>query len=219
MVKRIVHSQDRNNHLLNLEHEKSSVENKLLAAEMDEKQIIELFFKRDQTAIAAASEKYSIAILSLTRNVLGDDGAAEECLNDTLMALWSNIPPERPRNLGLYLSKIVRNLALNRRKAEQAAKRGGGQYPAALEEISEIIASVERVEDIWAATYLQEQINRFLGTLPKDKRILFLMRYWYMDSIETIAKAGGITQSKVKMTLLRLRRDLKVFLEKEGIQV
>lgn len=78
---------------------------------------------------------------------------------------------------------------------------------------------MERVEDIWAATYLREQINRFLGTLPKDKRILFLMRYWYMDPIETIAKAGGISQSKVKMTLLRLRRDLKAYLEKEGIEV
>lgn len=186
---------------------------------MEDCAIVELYWKRSETAIRETEMTYGRYCAVVARNILENEQDAEECVSDAYLKLWNNIPPNRPQNLRLYLTKIVRNLALNRRKAEQVAKRGGGQYPVALEELSEVLASVERVEDIWAATYLQEQINRFLGTLPKDKRILFLMRYWYMDSIETIAKAGGITQSKVKMTLLRLRRDLKVFLEKEGIQV
>ncbi len=186
---------------------------------MDDSGIVELYWKRSETAIRETETAYGRYCTAMARNILENEQDAEECVSDAYLRLWNHIPPDRPRNLGLYLSKIVRNLALNRRKAETAAKRGGGQYPAALEELSEVLASVERVEDIWAATYLREQINRFLGTLPKDKRILFLMRYWYMDSIETIAKAGGISQSKVKMTLLRLRRDLKAYLEKEGIEV
>ena len=186
---------------------------------MNDQDIIALYFDRNEQAIAETDKSYGKVCMQVSMNILDSRPDAEECVSDAYLKLWNNIPPNRPQNLGLYLTKIVRNLALNRRKAEQVAKRGGGQYPVALEELSEVLASVERVEDIWAAGYLREQINRFLGTLPKDKRILFLMRYWYMDSIETIAKAGGITQSKVKMTLLRLRRDLKVFLEKEGIQV
>ena len=62
-------------------------------------------------------------------------------------------------------------------------------------------------------------LNAFLESLPKETRMIFLRRYWHVDTIAEIAQRYGITQSKVKMQLSRTRAKLCTYLEQEGIQV
>jgi RNA polymerase sigma-70 factor (ECF subfamily) len=186
---------------------------------MEDSKIIELYWNRSENAIRETEAAYGSYCKTIARNVLENNADAEECVNDAYMTLWNTIPPQRPDRLQSYLGRIVRNGAINRRKARSTAKRGGNRYPAALEELAEVLAAKDGVEEAFEAKELGRQITRFLEELPKEKRVIFLMRYWYCDSVEAIAKATGFTKSKVKMSLLRTRKELKEYLLKEGIVV
>ncbi|MBQ4064622.1 MAG: RNA polymerase sigma factor [Clostridia bacterium] len=184
---------------------------------MEDSAIVALYFDRSETAIRETERAYGRYGLTIAKNILGSREDAEECVSDAYMKLWSSIPPERPSRLGLYLGKIVRHLALNRRKALGAAKRGGGQYTVALEELTCDLASREDVEDVMENKRLSSLLEMFLRSLPSEKRVVFLLRYWYFKPVGEIASSLGFSISKVKMTLSRTRNELKVYLEKEGI--
>ena len=186
---------------------------------MEDSKIMALFWSRSESAIRETETAYGRYSLGIAQNILADRADAEECVSDAYMTLWNTIPPQRPERLQSYLGRIVRNGALNRLKAKSTAKRGGGHAPAALEELAEILPAREGVEEVFEAKELGRQITRFLEDQPKDKRVMFLMRYWYCDSVEAIAKATGFTKSKVKMSLSRTRKELKEYLLKEGIVV
>jgi len=186
---------------------------------MEDSRIVELYWSRSESAIRETETAYGPYCGAIAKSILGNDADAEECVNDTYLKAWNAIPPERPVSLGRFLGRIVRNLALDRHRVRQADKRGGGQYTLALEELSETLAGGESVEERYEAARLTEALNRFLEQLPKEKRILFLARYWYFKSIEEIANNFGLSQSKVKMTLLRTRNELKEYLAKEDFEV
>ena len=176
---------------------------------MEDKSIVELFRARSEEAISEASSKYSSYCRTVAYNILRNSSDTEECLNDTMQKAWSSIPPENPRSLKAYLGKITRNLALNRVEQSNAAKRGSRQYPLVLAELEECIAN----------SILSESINTFLASLPKQKRIIFVRRYWHMESVKDIAKRLKISESKVKTELCRTRQKLKDYLEKEDIYI
>lgn len=75
---------------------------------MDDSAIVELFWKRDEQAIAATTEKYNVYCLSIAMNILGNIEDAEECVNDAYLNTWNSIPPNKPKMLSTYLGKIVR---------------------------------------------------------------------------------------------------------------
>ena len=183
---------------------------------MEDKKIVELFFERDESALLQTSAKYGAYCSKIALNILGDPEDAGECMNDTLLRTWNSIPPNKPENLKAYLGKIARNLAIDRYDNMSAEKRGGGQYALALEEMSECIADEMSSAD---NTELSSIIDSFLEKQDKDKRIIFVKRYFYMDPVKEIAKAMSISESKVKTTLFRLRNSLKEELKKEGITI
>ena len=184
---------------------------------MDDREIIKLFYERSEQGVVELSKKYGRLCRKVAQNILQNDSDAEECVNDAYMRLWNSIPPEKPERLGLYLGKVVRNLALNRLKAFGAAKRGGGQYPVALEELMQVTASRDRVEDVMENKRLSALLEQFVRRLPSEKRVIFLLRYWYFKPVGEIASSLGLTANKVKVTLSRTRKELKAFLEKEEI--
>lgn len=186
---------------------------------MEDKRIVELFWARSEDAIARTSDKYSTYCKTVAYNVLRNSSDVEECLNDTMQRAWNSIPPNKPDNLKAFLGKIIRNLALNRVEQSSAQKRGSGHYPLVLSELEECIASADSTEQSLDNSILSEAINSFLSTLPKQKRILFVRRYWYMESVSELADKLDISQSKVKTDLCRIRQKLKSYLEKEGIYV
>ncbi|MBQ3559041.1 MAG: RNA polymerase sigma factor [Agathobacter sp.] len=184
---------------------------------MDDKQIIELYHERSEDAISETANKYGKYCYSIAYHVLYNVEDSEECVNDTYLRTWEAIPPQYPNNLSAFLGKITRNLALNRYKYYVREKRGNGQTTLVLDELQECVPTTSSTEQAVEEKLLVEVLNRFLYNLPKEKRILFLRRYWYMHSIQEIAEDFGYSESKVKMILLRIRNKLKQVLEKEGV--
>lgn len=184
---------------------------------MQDTQIIKLFFERKEKAIEETQKKYGRYCFTVAHNILSNDADSEECVNDTLLRAWKSIPPQKPHNLCTYLGKITRNLALNRYKSYTAEKRGKGQMNLILNELENCLPSENSTEKSFDESFLTKTIEEYLKTEPKEKRIIFLRRYWYGCSIKEIAKDFSLSESKVTSILFRMRQKLKTHLEKEGI--
>lgn len=182
---------------------------------MEDKRIIELFFERSEEAISSLSEKYGAYCRSIARNILQNEEDAEECVNDSFLMVWNSIPPNSPERLGVYAGKITRNLALNKIKRNFAEKRGGGKTEEALSELEECIPSKNETESCVDEIVFKETVESFLLSQPKEKRNIFIRRYWYLCSVQELSKAYGISESKVKSVLFRMRKELRKKLEKE----
>lgn len=184
---------------------------------MEDRAIVALYWKRAETAILETKKQYGRLLRSISRGILRNEEDAEECENDTYLRAWDTIPPKRPEKLSAFLAKITRNLSLDRYDAKHAEKRGGGEVPLLLDELAEVIADEAAfpadTED------LSEVLNAFLGRLKPDARTIFLRRYWFGDSVQEISVRSGFGESKIKMSLLRTRQNLKEVLEKEGYRV
>lgn len=186
---------------------------------MEDEKIIELYFARSEEAIAETDKKYGESCRHTAYNILRDHRDSEECASDTYMKLWSIIPPRRPNPLYAFIMRIVRNIALDRVRQYSAIKRGGEIYDAAYDELSECVPSNENVPHTVEGRELTRLIEKFLRTLPREKKAIFLMRYWNFMTVPEIAGRIGIGESKVKVTLMRTREKLKNYLEKEGVQL
>ena len=186
---------------------------------MDDNQIIALFFARDEGAVEAAQRQYGAYCAAIAQNILGDRQSAEECVNDAWLKCWQTIPPQRPRSLKSFAGRIVRNLALTALRSESAQKRGGGQAQLALEELSEVVSGGETPEGALDRAAFRAALDGFLAALPEAQRSLFLRRYWYLDSVEQLAKRYGMSKTQVTTTLYRLRGKLRTHLEQEGFEL
>lgn len=186
---------------------------------MEDNTIVQMYWNRDEKAIVETSAKYGSYCLSIAKNILGNHEDAEECVNDTYLHTWKSIPTNRPAMLSTYLGKIVRNLSFNLYKKNRAEKRGFGQIPFVLEELSELIADSNKPEEELDSKLLAESINSFLADLPVEKRKLFVCRYWYADSVKDIAKSFGMTENNVSVTLSRLRNNLHKYLLESGFEL
>lgn len=184
---------------------------------MEDREIVELYWKRSEQAISAAAEKYGCCCRAVAYRILGDRRDAEECVNDAYFSAWNAIPPARPDNFGAFLVKITRNAALNRRQQNRAKKRGGGQTELALTELEECVSTVTSVEQGVEDGLLTAALENFLYAQPQPKRNIFIRRYWYLSPLRDIAREYGMSQSKVKSLLFRMRKELKAYLEKEEI--
>ena len=183
---------------------------------MDDRYIVELFERRDPAAIRETQDAYGRQLTAIAMAVLSDPQDAEECVSDGLLRAWNSIPPHKPTFLGAFLGKIVRQLAIDRLRAREANKRGGGEYLLSLEELSQCVGGTG-ADFEWGA--LTEAIGNYLKTVPSETRWMFLRRYFHFDSINEIARQGRISQSKVKSTLFRTRQGLRDYLKKEGFDL
>lgn len=186
---------------------------------MDDEAIIALYFQRSEEAITRTEAKYGSYCFSIAHNILLSREDAKEALNDTWLGAWNAIPPHRPGCLSAFLGKITRRISVNRFLAARTVKRGGGEAALALEELSECLPSPMDVEKELEAAELNRILNIFVRSLPDTERRVFLLRYWYLESVDNIAKRFGFSQSKVKSMLFRTRNKLRKELEKEGILV
>ena len=184
---------------------------------MTDEEIICLLEARDEAALRLTQGKYGAYCKAIARNILGNPEDAEECENETLFKLWNAIPPAKPRTLKAFIGKIARNTALDSYERGAAAKRGGGQAELALLEIGECLGYENDFERIIESGIITAVLNRFLSSLPKQQRIVFLKRYWFFIDISEIASELDMSESKVKSVLFRLRKKLKIELEKEDI--
>ncbi len=183
---------------------------------MNDKQIVALYHARDEQAIAETATKYGSYCHSIAYGILGDREDADECVNDTYADAWNSMPPHRPSVLSSFLGKITRRIAIDRWRKNRAQKRGGGETSAVLEELQDCIADKENTETAFEKQLLAQTVSTFVKKLPDTERRVFLCRYWYMDSVESIAERFGFSESKVKSMLYRTREKLRNLLAKEG---
>lgn len=184
---------------------------------MDDSAIIELFFARSEQAIRELDNKYGKVCHSLSHNILHNCQDAEECVNDAYLGVWNTIPPARPNPLLAFVCRIVRNLSLTRYHADRTAKRGGGSYTLALEELEDCLASSRTVEGELEKQALIQLIEDFLETLSPENRVLLMRRYWFADSYGDLAKRTGLSEKNVSVRLTRIRRQLRHYFEERGV--
>jgi len=184
---------------------------------MEDSLIIELFHTRNEDAIAQMQTKYGAYCMRIASNLLSREDA-EECVNDTFLAVWNAIPPAKPSDLKAYLGKTARNLAINRYQKNHAKKRHYG-IAVLLSELEDCIPSPDTAERGADSRELTAVINAWLGSLDKDDRVLFARRYWYGASLKELAKERNISPGKLAQRMHRLRLSLRLTLEQEGITV
>lgn len=184
---------------------------------MNDSGIIELFFERSEKAISELSAKYGGIVFKIAENTLNNHQDAEECVNDTYLGVWNAIPPQKPSSLLAFVCRIARNISINRHRYNSSKGRSG--YDACFDELQECIPYAETVESRYEAKELSELIDEFLDTLDKKNRMIFIRRYYYMDTFGDIAAAAGMSEGTVRTRLSRLRGKLKDFLESRGINV
>lgn len=186
---------------------------------MDDAKIIDLFWARDETAVTETAKKYSGYCFHISYFILRSNEDAEECVNDTYLNAWNSIPPRRPDRLSAFLGRITRNLALQRYAGLNAQKRGAGQVDIALHELEDCIPDRDSESRLTDEIVLTETLNSFLGTLPKQTRTVFVLRYWSLCSVKEISEVCGMSESKIKSMLFRTRNKLRHRLETEGIVI
>ena len=184
---------------------------------MDDLEIIELYFCRDEKALTETARKYGNYCYTVAFSVLNSMEDSKETVNDTYLELWNTIPPDRLTVLSAFIGKITRRLAIGRWRKNTAVKRGGGEFEATLDELSECISDNANVEKIVEGKLIVSTINEFLKKLPDTERNVFICRYWYADSVKSVAKQFGFSESKVKSMLMRTRTKLKQKLAEEEL--
>ena len=183
---------------------------------MEDRDIVALFWKRDEVAIKETQNKYENYCGKIAYNILFDYEDSKECVNDTYLKTWNSIPNNRPSKLGLYVGKICRNLAINMFEKYSAQKRKGTETDLALDELDNCFGDKDDVKEYVDYSILKDLINDFLKEQSKQNRIIFVKRYFYMSSLEEISKEYNLSLSAVKMSLKRTRDNLKDYLINKG---
>ena len=186
---------------------------------MDDEMIVRLYWNRNENAISESSRKYGAYCTAIAQNILQNRSDAEECVNDTWLRAWNAMPPHMPSVLSVYLGKITRNLSFDRFRKIHREKRGGGSLDVVLDELAECVSGSDDTERRWEEKELKEEIDRFLSRLPKEQRYMFILRYWYADSVSDIAERFRTSANNVSVTLSRIRQKLKRDLIERGFDV
>lgn len=184
---------------------------------VNDDQIIELFWQRNESAIDEMDAAYGRRLHSLSDHILDNYEDAQECVSDTYLRTWNSIPPKRPQFFFGYIATICRRLSLNRLDWRMAEKRNA--EIVSLTQEMELCIPDKMMEAKLNGRELGKILNEFLGTLSQESRVIFLRRYWYADTVSEIAQCYGFSESKVKMQLRRTRDKLAGYLAKEGIAV
>ncbi|WP_290770691.1 sigma-70 family RNA polymerase sigma factor [Anaerofustis sp.] len=183
---------------------------------MDDSKIIDLFFSRSENAIIELSKKYGKIAMKTSYNILSSREDAEECVNDSYLSVWRTVPPKQPNPLITYLLRFVRTISLDKYKYRKRLKRNN-TYDECLEEIGSYLTSNESTEDEIDAMVVAEAINDFLGSLDGTTQMIFVRRYWYLDSYKELSRLSGMKETTIRVKLLRTREDLMKFLKEKEV--
>lgn len=184
---------------------------------LDDCELIERYFSRDESAIYETSLKYGGLCFMISNNILNSREDAEECVNETYLKLWNAIPPERPLNFRGFISAAVRHISLDRYRFLSRKKRSS-EFEVSLSELENVLPD-QNISQEYINRGIKDLLEEFLDTLSLDSRIIFMRRYWYFDSIDDISKECGFSVSKIKKNLTRTREKLKDFLSEKGVRI
>lgn len=182
---------------------------------MTEKDIIAQFLSRDEKAVENTKKYYGGIVRRCIAKVLAEKNDIEECENDTYLRVWNLIPPDKPENFAAYIRKVARYMALSLLKKKD--KGNNISLEESYEELGEsLISKTAGPEEQLEAAELARAISAFLAGKSKEKRVMFVKRYWYYESVKDIASEMEISETKVTTVLARLRNELKEELIRQG---
>lgn len=185
---------------------------------MEDSSIIQLYWERSEQAILETDSKYGKLCRYVAMNILRSPEDGEECVNDAYLGLWNAMPPQRPSRFSVFVSRVTRNLALKKYDYLSAAKRNP-EAVCSLSELEDCVSGRDSVEDELENRRVEQAVSDFLWRQEEEKRVIFLRRYWYFESIDDICRRSGYSRSKVTSMLHQTRKKLRAYLEKEGIEV
>ena len=185
---------------------------------MEDAAIIQLYWERSEQAISETDTKYGGLCRYVAGNILQSPEDREECVSDAYLGLWNTIPPKRPDRFSVFVSRVTRNLALKKYEYLSAARRNP-EAACSLSELEECVSGGDAVESEMENRRVGQAISDFLWQQEEEKRVIFLRRYWYFESIDDICRRSGYSRSKVTSMLHQTRKKLRTYLEKEGIEV
>lgn len=186
---------------------------------MEDKDIVALYWERNETAVKETADKYGKYCYSIAFNILHNKEDADESVNDTYMNAWKSMPPHSPAVLSTFLGKITRFISLKKWRDMRTQKRGSGEAALVYDELSDCIPAEQDINAELEAKEIAEIIDKFLAALPATERRVFVCRYWYFDKISSISEQFGFSESKVKSMLFRTRSKLLSRLKKEGVYI
>ena len=186
---------------------------------MEDEKIVQLYWDRNESAISESSKKYGAYCTSVAHNILLNMADTEECVNDTWLRAWNAMPPHKPSVLSAFLGRITRNLSFDLYKRLHRDKRGGHNIDVALDELGDVVSGRDDTEKHYETKELASEIDAFLKSLPLHKRIMFIRRYWYVDSISDIAGRLGMSENNVSVSLNRIRGGLRKHLTERGYDI
>lgn len=186
---------------------------------MKDEEIVALYWDRNEDAIQQTQQKYGAYLSKVAYNILSDIEDSKECVNDTYLAAWNSMPPQRPKVLSTYLGKITRQISIDVFRKKNSAKRYASEYAVSLEELGDTFSDGTTPEQVLDEKMLDDAINHFVRALPDEAQRAFVGRYYFFDSLKDIAVYCGMKESKLKSLLYRTRQQLKAYLVKEGFDV
>ena len=178
---------------------------------LQDHEIVALYHARDDQAIHHSQRKYGSYCRTVAMNILNSPPDAEECVNDTWLAAWNSMPPQKPQNLCAYLGKLVRHISINRLKALRRERRDV-RLTVTLEELEDCIPAPDDTESRLICQWLDE----YLGTLTELDRRLFVGRYWYNYRVKQMARHYGLSANAATKRISRVREGLRVYLTERG---
>lgn len=184
---------------------------------LSDEQIIELYWNRQETAISATDDKYGRFLYTIAYNILNNHMDCEECVDDTYLGAWNRIPPTRPSIFQVFLSRMLRNIAVDRYRRNTASKRVPSELTSSLDEIDEFLPGDYSVETEYRIKEIGRILNKFINSLSERDRFTFVCRYYYADQVDDIARMLQVSGRTVYRSLVRMRESLREELEKEGI--
>ena len=186
---------------------------------MQDEKIVELYWERNESALKETQDKYGKYLFKIAYNILSDNQDSEESVNDTYLAAWNSIPPQKPFALSSYLAKLTRRISIDILRKRTRDKRVPSEYTVSMEELENSLSVGDLTEHEVEVRYLAKLINDFLKTLPESECNLFIGRYYFSDSLKEVSRYCNISEAKAKMVLFRTRQKLKTYLEKEGYKL
>ena len=186
---------------------------------MEDEKIVDLYWRRSESAIRETEIKYDRYLTKIAYNILADAEDSRESVNDTYLAAWNSMPPHRPGVLSTYLGKLTRRISIDCFRRRTRQKRGGSEYEVSLSELGDCVSGGNTTEEIINVKLLADAIGIFLRLQSEEARNAFIGRYYYLDSVKEVAAYCGMTESKCKTLLFRTRVALKEYLREEGFEV
>ena len=186
---------------------------------LEDNEIIELYWERDEEAISETDKKYGRYLFTIANNIVNNRLDSEECVNDTYLGTWNAIPPTRPNVFQVFLSKVMRNIAVDKFREKSAQKRIPSELMSSLDEISEVFDYDNTVEENEAVKTVIGVLNDYLRSVDNQKQLMFVCRYYYADKVKEIADMLGVSERTVFRTLAAMRDELAERLKKEGVSI